>query len=656
MKKLTKKYKKKNSSGITLIALVVTIIVLIILAGISINLLLGNNGIITKAKDATQQYEMSQLKEELELEIINIQTRKLEQGKEFVREDLQELANIGAIVESTGIPAEGEYKDYFFEIDENYIVTIIGKAKGEKPTIQGEIITKGIVEQGGIVEIKVTASVNKETIQELIATNGATLKTDTSGTEKIFEVSSNGIYYFKAKADSGRSATIAVEVNTIIEKPEIGIKNITDSSFTIVVNTNYQEGLVTEYRYYVDGIAKSTGTTNTEYTLENLSAETKYENIYVEAYFGDTKLTSEEKEVTTLKILVTSIALNKTTTTIQKGKTETLTATIMPENATDNSITWTSSDTSVATVSNGTITAVEEGTTTIIATANDGSGVSVSCNITITPPPPPSASVGATTHTAKTIQYDWVELKELAKVISNNYGTTEGKINNNTVEVNVSINGKPGTLGIGDTAIVDGKKVRILGFNHDTLTNSAAYGGENQTAGISFEYLDFIISDSPMNSPYTNVGGWGECKLRSTLNNTTINSLSIKDYIKQVEKAYCATCDSSTLSYSSDYLWLLSCAEIWNKGKYSGGKGNSIGTEGSQYKYYKNINANYETGNKFLVKPSNKTGTGQNGKAWWLRSPEKQWGPISFCYVRENGWSDDIRTDIIQGVAPGFCI
>ena len=42
----------KGQKGITLVALVVTIIVLIILAGISISLILGDNGIITKAKEA----------------------------------------------------------------------------------------------------------------------------------------------------------------------------------------------------------------------------------------------------------------------------------------------------------------------------------------------------------------------------------------------------------------------------------------------------------------------------------------------------------------------------------------------------------------------------------------------------------------------------
>ena len=45
----------KKNKGITLVALVVTIVVLLILAGVSINLVLGNNGIIAKAKDAQRE-------------------------------------------------------------------------------------------------------------------------------------------------------------------------------------------------------------------------------------------------------------------------------------------------------------------------------------------------------------------------------------------------------------------------------------------------------------------------------------------------------------------------------------------------------------------------------------------------------------------------
>ena len=46
----------KGQKGITLVALVVTIIVLIILAGVSIALVLGDNGLVTKAKEGAQNY------------------------------------------------------------------------------------------------------------------------------------------------------------------------------------------------------------------------------------------------------------------------------------------------------------------------------------------------------------------------------------------------------------------------------------------------------------------------------------------------------------------------------------------------------------------------------------------------------------------------
>ena len=58
----------KNKKGITLIALVVTIVVLLILAGVTINLLLDENGIIVKSKDARREYSQAKTNEETELD------------------------------------------------------------------------------------------------------------------------------------------------------------------------------------------------------------------------------------------------------------------------------------------------------------------------------------------------------------------------------------------------------------------------------------------------------------------------------------------------------------------------------------------------------------------------------------------------------------
>ena len=59
--------KDSNNEGITLIALVVTIVVLLTLAGVSLNLVLGNNGIITKAQDAKLMTTAGSAEDEVEL-------------------------------------------------------------------------------------------------------------------------------------------------------------------------------------------------------------------------------------------------------------------------------------------------------------------------------------------------------------------------------------------------------------------------------------------------------------------------------------------------------------------------------------------------------------------------------------------------------------
>ena len=82
-------------------------------------------------------------------------------------------------------------------------------------------------------------------------------------------------------------------------------------------------------------------------------------------------------------IPVTGVTLSENALTLTVGGTGTLTATVSPGNATNRAVTWTSSDTAVATVSNGVVTAVSPGTATI--TARSG-GKTASCTVNVTPP------------------------------------------------------------------------------------------------------------------------------------------------------------------------------------------------------------------------------------------------------------------------------
>ncbi len=81
-------------------------------------------------------------------------------------------------------------------------------------------------------------------------------------------------------------------------------------------------------------------------------------------------------------VSVINISLNKTSAVLILDDTETLIATVSPSNATNKNVIWTSSNPSVATVSNGVITAVGEGTATITVTTVDG-GYTARCTVVV---------------------------------------------------------------------------------------------------------------------------------------------------------------------------------------------------------------------------------------------------------------------------------
>ena len=107
--------KTKEMKGITLIALVITIVVLLILAGVSINLLLGDNGIITKAKEAKDSYSKSAVKEKVGFLLneykIDKATGENAEFAKFLRKNLQ-----------VGV-AENEDTTYSFILGDWQIVT-----------------------------------------------------------------------------------------------------------------------------------------------------------------------------------------------------------------------------------------------------------------------------------------------------------------------------------------------------------------------------------------------------------------------------------------------------------------------------------------------------------------------------------------------------
>ena len=94
-------------------------------------------------------------------------------------------------------------------------------------------------------------------------------------------------------------------------------------------------------------------------------------------------------------IPVSSVSLNKTSTSIKVGATETLTATVLPADAANKNVSWSSNKTNIATVNDGVVTGVAEGTAVITVTTVDG-GKTATCTVTVTasdPVPPTDLTI-----------------------------------------------------------------------------------------------------------------------------------------------------------------------------------------------------------------------------------------------------------------------
>lgn len=163
--------------------------------------------------------------------------------------------------------------------------------------------------------------------------------------------------------------------------------------------------MVLSYKIYQNNVFLKE-VTGLSATITGLQPNTKYSFYVTETDGEDESAKSNVVEFTTGAIAIESITLNATSKSIEKGATFQLIATITPSNATDKTITWTSSAPAVASVSsNGLITGLKAGTTTI--TAKTSNGKSATCLVTVTSGVKTPVNLVASDITATSVKLTW---------------------------------------------------------------------------------------------------------------------------------------------------------------------------------------------------------------------------------------------------------
>lgn len=241
------------------------------------------------------------------------------------------------------------------------------------------------------------------------------------------------------------------------------------------------------------------------------------------------------------------------------------------------------------------------------------------------------------------------DVTAFAQAISNN-----SSITNETTAVYVDRGSVHRKISIGDqiTLPLNGTNYAfdVIGFNHDALTTSTAYGAATATgkAGITFQMHDLFGTYLLMNDTSTNTGGWKSSKMR------TSTMVTMKGYlpaawqtaIKLVNKlSGVGGGASSGTEVVSDDCFLLAEGEIFGSGYGHGGHGYSFDDECANVMQY----AYYKAGNS---KIKNKNGSAY---LWWERSPYSG-GSYYFCLVDDSGGAGRGAASGARGVAFGFCV
>ena len=263
--------------------------------------------------------------------------------------------------------------------------------------------------------------------------------TYSSSDASIVQVDANG--HIKALKEGKATITVTAadgsgvtaQCEITVNKPEIKVTAITLNNTTLKLT----EGGTSTLTATVQPTTATNKAIN--WTSSNTSVATVNNGTVTAVAAGTATITATAADGSGVKatcavtvekavVKVTTIILNNTTLKLTEGGTSTLTATVQPTTATNKAITWTSSNTSVATVSNGTVTAVAAGTATITATAADGSGVKATCAVTVEKAAPATSGKIYYTSSTRTIVKPSSTAVFGANIVSNTYKNGQGVI------------------------------------------------------------------------------------------------------------------------------------------------------------------------------------------------------------------------------------
>ena len=245
--KRTKKSQLKQNKGITLIALIITIIVLLILAGVTIAALSGPNGILSNANKAKEQTAESGAREKINIAVSGSYDTTGRFDSEKFKEEIQNMGGSIVAEDDSTITVEMDGYEAVVNKETGEIISI-EKSGGVRPQLEGKLYqTDGSeVEEGQTydeLQIKVTVTnvSDIDTIDSIILKNKngeeqEKLEENLTNGEASFKITSNGTYTAEAKGTTEgiqKTGTAEIKVEGKFEVEDFG-RYLTEGKIDIV--------------------------------------------------------------------------------------------------------------------------------------------------------------------------------------------------------------------------------------------------------------------------------------------------------------------------------------------------------------------------------------------------------------------------------------